>query len=60
MSGNLDDYAENVESAVHVEFAGSAGRFGIADCAESVRTHVRYDGDVGSVGVVCKGPLFHN
>lgn len=59
MSGNLDDYAENAESAVHVEFDGSAGRSGVAECAESVRTHVRYDVDVVSVGVVCRGP-FHN
>lgn len=50
-SGNGDGYAENVESAVCVECAESA---------ESVTTHVSCDGNVGSVGAVCKGPLFHN
>lgn len=60
-SGNGDGYAENVESAVCAECAESAARFGSAEgVAESVRTRVRYDGNVGGVGAVCKGPLFHN
>lgn len=57
LSGNGDGYAENVGSAVCVECAESAERFG---SAESVRTYVRCDGNVGSVGAVCRGPLFHN
>ncbi len=57
MSGYEDGYAENVESAVCVEYAESAASFG---SAESVRTHVRYDGNVVSVGAACRGPLFHN
>lgn len=61
VSGNGDGYAENVESAVCVECAESAGRFVSAESvAESVRTHVRCDGNVGSVGAVCRDPLFHN
>lgn len=52
VSGNGVGYAENVESAVCVECAESV--------AESVRKHVRCDGNVGSVDVVCSGPLFHN
>lgn len=53
VSGNWDGYAENVGSA------GSAGRFGSAECvAESVRAHMRCDGDVA--GAVCRGPHFHN
>lgn len=55
VSGNGVGYAENVEGAVCVECAESA-----ESVAESVRTHVRCDGNVGSVDVVCSGPLFHN
>lgn len=60
-SGNGDGYAEYVESVVCVECAESARRFGDAESvAEYVRTHVRCDGNVGSVGAVCRDPLFHN
>lgn len=60
-SGNGEGYAEYVGSAVCVECAEDAGKFGEAESvAESVRTHVRCDGNVGSVGAACKGPLFHN
>lgn len=54
-SGNGEGYAENVESAVCVECAESA-----ESVVESVRTHVRCDGNVGIVGAVRRGPLFHN
>lgn len=57
VSVNGDCYAENVEGAACVECAESAVRFG---SAESVRTHVRCDGNVANVGAVCRGPLFHN
>ena len=58
---NGDCYAENVEGAACVECAESAARFGSAESvAESVRTHVMCDGNVASVGAVCRGPLFHN
>lgn len=54
-SGNVDGYAENVESAVCVECAESA-----ESVVESVRTRARCDGNVGSVGAVRRGPPFHN
>lgn len=58
VSGNGDGYAENVVSAVCAE---SAGRVGSAESVvEHVRIHVRCDENVGSVGAVCRGPLFHN
>lgn len=45
---------------MYVECVEGAGRSGSAECvAESVRTHVRCEGDVGSVGAVCRGHLFH-
>lgn len=55
VGGNVDGFAANVAYAVCVE---GAGRVGSADSfAENLTEHVKCD---GSVGVVCKGPLFHN
>lgn len=58
VGGNGDGYVGNVVSAVCVESAGRAGSAG--SVVGDVRTHVRYDGDVGGVGAVCRDPPFHN